>query len=327
MREVNLCAFDLNLLIVFDALMRERSVTRAGESVGLSQPAVSHALSRLRHLLGDELFVRTPTGMMPTPRAELLATPLAYALSEVRLALEPVVFNPSTSEQRFCVALNNYAAVLIGPALADAVLREAPAVRLELRPRGTLDLVEHLDRGDLDLALGFIDSPAERFVTAPLLEDEIVVVTRKDHPAGGRDISQAEFAALDQLEITSSLDDTGFIDRWLADQGLARHIALRAPFISTAEILVRSHLVANMSRRIAQDLARRHRLEIHKPPYRSPPVRLNMLWQRRLDRHPAHQWLRQVVRTVAEDLGAGNPVGVAQPAGRGQESAHVAPAP
>lgn len=302
MRVVNLSAFDLNLLVVFDALMRERSVTRAGASVGLSQPAVSHALSRLRHLLGDELFVRTPTGMMPTPRAEMFAEPLANALSELRLALEPVVFDPAASTQHFRLALNNYAAVLIGPALADTVLRAAPAVRLELRPRGTLDLAEQLDRGDLDMALGIFESTAARFATAPLLSDEIVIVMRKDHPAARRELSPEIFAGLGQLEVTSSLDDTGFIDRWLADQGLARHIAMKAPFISTAEILVRSHLIVNMSRRIAQDLARRYPLVIREPPYRSPPVRLTMLWQRRLDGHPAHKWLRQAVRTVAEDL-------------------------
>src|ERR1700722_3428992 len=104
---VNLSAFDLNLLTVFDAVMRERSVTRAGASIGLSQQAVSQALGRLRHLVGDELFVRTPAGMIPTPRAEMLAGPLRNALTELRTALEPVVFDPAPSDQRFNLALNN----------------------------------------------------------------------------------------------------------------------------------------------------------------------------------------------------------------------------
>ena len=303
MRFVNLDSFDLNLLIVFDALMRERSVTRAGGAIGLSQPAVSHALSRLRYMLGDELFVRTPAGMTPTPRAETLAGPFASALSELRLALEPVAFDPTTSDRRFSLALNNYAAVLIAPPLVDAVSRAAPAVSLDLRPRGTLDLVEHLDQGDLDLALGVFVSPAPRFVTTPLLEDEIVLVMRKGHPAGRGALSPAEFAALGQIEISSSLDDTSFIDQWLADEGLTRRIALRAPFISTAQILVQSDLIVNMSRRIAQHLARFYALEIHEPPYSPPLVRLGMLWQRRLDGQPGHQWLRQVVRAVAETLG------------------------
>ncbi len=302
MQLVNLSAFDLNLLVVFDALMRERSVTRAGNSIGLSQPAVSHALNRLRNLVGDELFVRTPTGMMPTARAERLAGPLANALSELRLALEPTVFDPAASDQRFRLALNNYAAVLIAPPLVAAVARAAPAVRLELIPRGTLDLVEQLDRGDLDLAIGDLQSQAERFLTTPVLEDEIVIVMRRGHTAGRGALSPKAFAALEQLEISSSLDDTSFVDRWLSDLGLVRRISLRAPFISAAQILVQSQLIANMSRRIAQHLASHYALEIHEPPYSSPPVQLAMQWQRRLDGHPAHQWFRQVVRAVAEDL-------------------------
>lgn len=299
---MNLSAFDLNLLVVFDAVMRERSVTRAGGLIGLSQPAVSHALNRLRHLLGDELFVRTPTGMAPTPRAEMLAEPLRDALSDLRLALDPAAFTPATSDRRFTLALNNYAAALIAPPLAAAISSAAPMVRLDLRPRGTLDLAEQLDRGDLDLALGALESPGERFAAAPLLEDEIVVVMRRGHPAGRRALSARAFAALDHLEISSSLDDTRFIDAWLAERELARRIVLRAPFIAAAQILAQSDLVANISSRMARLIARRHALRIHRPPYASPPVQLTMLWHRRLDGHPAHQWLRQVVRAAAEDM-------------------------
>jgi DNA-binding transcriptional LysR family regulator len=160
MCSMNWGAFDLNLLIVFDAVMQERSVTRAGSRIGLSQPAMSHALNRLRYMLKDELFVRTPDGMAPTPRAETLAQPLRNALSEMQLALEPTAFDPAASDRRFSLAVNNYAAVVLVPPLVAAVSAAAPAVRLDLRPSGTLDLVERLDRGDLDLTLG---GPAPRF--------------------------------------------------------------------------------------------------------------------------------------------------------------------
>src|SRR6202043_4199039 len=110
---------DLNLLVVFDAVMQERNVTRAGERIGLSQPAMSHALSRLRYMLKDDLFVRTPEGMVPTPRAEMLAQPLRNALSEMQLALEPAAFDPAASDRRFSIAVNNYAAVvLVAPLVA-----------------------------------------------------------------------------------------------------------------------------------------------------------------------------------------------------------------
>ena len=301
---MNWGAFDLNLLIVFDAVMQERSVTRAGSRIGLSQPAMSHALNRLRHMLKDDLFVRTPEGMVPTPRAETLAQPLRNALSEMQLALEPAAFDPGASDRRFALAVSNYAAVVLSPPLVAAVSSAAPAVRLDLRPSGTgsSDIVERLDRGDLDLMLGSMDSPGERFVTAPLLEDPFVMVMRRGHPASRRKLSPAAFAALPHLEISSSREDTGFIDRWLAERGLDRRIALRAPYLSAAAILVQSDMVATLSRRIAQEFVRNHPLQIREPPYDSPRVRTVMLWHRRLDRHPAHRWLRDVILSVTKSL-------------------------
>jgi DNA-binding transcriptional LysR family regulator len=299
---MNWGAFDLNLLIVFDAVMQDRSVTRAGSRIGLSQPAMSHALNRLRYMLKDELFIRTPEGMAPTPRAEQLAQPLRNALSEMQLALEPAAFDPAGSDRRFALAVNNYAAVVLAPPLVVAVTAAAPAVRLDLRPSGTLDIVEQLDRGDLDLALGSLDDPGERFATAPLLEDPFVMVMRRGHPASRRKLTPAAFAALPHLEISSSREDTGFIDRWLGERGLARSIALRAPYLSAAPILVQSDLVATLSRRIAQEFVRNHPLQIGKPPYDSPNVRTAMVWHRRVERHPAHRWLREVVLSVSKSL-------------------------
>ena len=299
---MNWGAFDLNLLIVFDAVMQERSVTRAGSRIGLSQLAMSHALNRLRHLLKDELFVRTPEGMVPTPRAEALAPTLHKALSEMQVALEPAVFDPSTSDRHFVVAVNNHAAIVLTPPLVAAVAAAAPAVRLDLRPSGTLDIVDRLDRGDLELALGALESPGERFAAAALFEDPFVIVMRRGHPASRSKLSPKAFAALDHLEISSNRDDLGFIDRWLAAHGLARRIALRAPYLATPPILTHSDLVATMSARIARELVRYHPLEIRKPPYESPCVRTVMLWHRRLDNHPAHRWLREKILAVAKSL-------------------------
>src|SRR5882762_5314854 len=155
---MNWGAFDLNLLIVFDAVMQERSVTRAGQKIGLSQPAMSHALNRLRYMLKDQLFVRAPEGMVPTARAEQLAAPLRHALSEMQLALEPEDFVPQQASRRYTIAVNNYA--------ADA----APSVQLDLRPSGTLRIVDLIDRGEVDLAIGSVADPGERFALAPLLE-------------------------------------------------------------------------------------------------------------------------------------------------------------
>jgi DNA-binding transcriptional LysR family regulator len=299
---MNWGAFDLNLLIVFDAVMQDRSVTRAGSRIGLSQPAMSHALNRLRHMLKDDLFVRTPDGMVPTPRAEMLAQPLRNALSEMQLALEPAAFDPAKADRRFTLAVNNYAAVVLAPPLVAAVTAAAPSIRLDLRPSGTLDLLQQMDRGDLDLVLGRNDDPGERFAQAVLLDDPFVMVMRRGHPAIRRKLSPAAFAALPHLEISSSGEDTGFIDRWLAEHQCERSIALRAPFLSAASVLVQSDFVATLSRRIAHEFVRNHPLEIRQPPYESPRVRTAMLWHRRLERHPAHRWLREIIVSLAKSL-------------------------
>jgi DNA-binding transcriptional LysR family regulator len=302
MPDVNLKAFDLNLLLVFDAMMRERNVTRAGATIGLSQPAMSHALNRLRQHLDDDLFVRTPLGMAPTARAEALAAPLYNALADVRLALEPLDFQPATAQRRFTLAFNNYAAVLIAPPLAAAVTAAAPGVVLDIRPRGTLDLDDRLDRGDLDLALDAIEAPPERFAMIPVVEDEIVLVMGRDHQVSGETLSAAEVAGLRHLDISSVLDDTEFIDGWFAARGLTRQVAMRAPFLAAPHILVQSDLVASMSHRIAKHLLRHYPLRVVRTPYTSPHVRLCMQWHRRVDRHPAHRWLRETIQAVAAGL-------------------------
>src|SRR5258706_11171279 len=227
---VKLGAIDLNLLVVFDAVMQERNVTRAGQRLGLSQPAMSHALTRLRHMLKDDLFVRSPRGMLPTPRAEQLALPVRAALDGLQHSLEPTQFTPSEATRSFGIAVDNYSAiVLVGP-LAARVSKLAPGVRLEFRPSGTLDILDLLDRGDLDLAIGPWPDQGERFSRLSLLQDGFVAVLRKGHPAvGARELSLEEFAALPHLAISSVPYGTDFVDRALARRKLTRRIQLRAP--------------------------------------------------------------------------------------------------
>ena len=298
---MNWRAFDLNLLVVFDAVMQDRSVTRAGRRIGLSQPAMSHALNRLRDLLKDELFVRTPTGMRPTPRAEQLAALLRQTLRELQQVLQPETFVPATADRRFSLAINNYAAVVVAPPLVTAVSTAAPSVQLDLRPSGTLDIIECLDRGDLDLAIGSLDRVGERFACTPLPEDEFVMVMRRGHPAGRGALSAKVLAGLTHLDPPTG-ENTDFLDSWLSERGLTRRIALRAPYLSARAILSRSDLAATLSRRIAQEFVRTDRLQIHELPVKSPVVRTTMLWHRRLDEHPAHRWLRDRIIAATKNL-------------------------
>lgn len=301
--EMNWGAFDLNLLIVFDAVMQERSVTRAGRRIGLSQPAVSHALSRLRHMLKDDLFIRTPEGMVPTSRAEQLAEPLRRALSDMQLALEPETFSPKQASRQFVIAVNNYAAVTLVPSLLLAVTAAGPGIGLDLRPSGFRDaalLTALLDRGELDLAIGSFADAGERFAVEPLLEDSFVVAMRRQHPAVDREASPQMLAGLSYLEISSSGEDTGFLDDWLAGRGLTRHIAHRTPRLSAAAILSGTDLVAVLSRRLGEHWMHLYGLAMRELPFASPAITAGMLWHRRLDNQPAHRWLRQLVWQTAK---------------------------
>lgn len=300
---VKLGAIDLNLLVVFDAVMQERNVTRAGQRLGLSQPAMSHALTRLRYMLKDDLFVRSPKGMLPTPRAEQLALPIRTALDGLQHSLEPIQFVPSKATRSFRVAVDNYSAiVLVGP-MAGRIIKTAPEVTLEFRPSGTLSITDLLDRGELDLAIGSFPEQGERFSRLSLLEDDFVLVLRKGHPAAeNRELSMETFAALSHLSISSVAYNTDFIDQALARRRLKRRIQLRAPFLSAMRILVASDMVSVLQRRVAEELVRYRPLVIRVLPHSSPTLETAMMWPRWLDNQPAHRWLREVVTVVSKGL-------------------------
>jgi DNA-binding transcriptional LysR family regulator len=296
-------AIDLNLLVVFDAIMQDRSVTRAGKRLGLSQPAMSHALTRLRHTLKDQLFVRGPAGMVPTPRAEQLALPIRAALDGFQHALEPTEFEPSNATQSFRVAVDNYAAiVLVGP-LASSVVKTAPGITMDFRPSGTLDVPDLLDRAEIDLAIGPVIGQGQRFSRRALLQDEFVAVLRKNHAAANtHELSIERFATLPHLEISSVHHATDWIDQALARRKLRRRIVLRAPFLSAVRILAASEMVSVLPKRIAEELVRYRPLAIRRLSHLSPVIETAMVWLRRLDDQPAHRWLRDHVVKVADAL-------------------------
>jgi DNA-binding transcriptional LysR family regulator len=300
---VKLSAIDLNLLFVFDAVMQERNVTRAGQRLGLSQPALSHALTRLRYMLKDDLFIRSPKGMLPTSRAEQLALPVRSALDALQHSLEPTQFIPSEATRNFRIAVDNYTAiVLVGP-LAARVTRIAPGVTLEFCPRGTLNILDLLDRGELDLAIGLFPEQGERFSRLSLLQDDFVIVLRKGHPAAGaRQLSMEKFAALSHLTISSVPYGTDFIDQALAQRKLTRRIQLRAPFLSMVRILIASDMVSVLERRVAEELVLYRPIVIRPLPHSSPTMETAMIWPRWHDNQPAHRWLRENVELVTKDL-------------------------
>jgi len=298
---MNWRTLDLNLLVVFDAVGQARSVTRAAAKLNMSQPAISHALARLRAALQDDLFVRTPDGMEPTHYAERLAGPIRAALEGLSTALEGAAgFEPATAGRGFVVAMDNRAALVLAAPIAAAVAAEAPGVSLDLRPSGTLDLAERLDRAELDLALGGLAAPGERFTDLRLFENGFAALVRRGHPAAvDGTLSLAALAAHPHLVLSSTGEGTDFVDAELAQHGLARRVALQAPLLAAASALAQSDMVAVLGERTARAFASIAPLEVLPLPFASPQLVTAMLWHRRLDDVPAHRWLRSLVLRVA----------------------------
>ncbi len=287
---------DLNLLIVFDAIMQDRSLTRAARRLGLSQPATSHALARLRAALDDELFVRTPQGMQPTLQAEQMAEPVREALRLMHAALEPDVFDPATSTRTFNLLVNNYAARAVVPPLAMRVADQAPHVGLDIKSTGSMDVLDQLDRG-VDVALTQLVDGGDRFKCVRILEDDFVALLDKDHPAATEGVFTLEhLASIPHVLITSTGDDTTFVDDALEQHNLVRRIAVKVTLLSIVVMLIGSNRVSVLPRRVAEDLARVSPVVVRGLPFPSPTISLAMIWHRRFDNHRAQRWLRETIR-------------------------------
>ena len=294
--------FDLNLLVVFDTVMQEKNLTRTGQRLGLTQSAVSHALARLRHMLNDELFVRTPEGMLPTPRAERMVGPIHQALQEMRVVLEADEFDPAQASRTFTMAANNYAARAVVPAFVRRAATVAPSVVVEVRPVGMLHVLDQLDAGAVELALDTLTDGGERFKCVALLEDDYVAILSGDHPLASEPaLSIEHIGALPHITITSSRDDTQFVEDALVEHGLMRRVWTRVPLHSVLSVLIGSRALAVVPRRVAASFISPSPLIVRPLPFAAPRVSLSMIWHRRLDHHPAHRWLRATLRAAVKE--------------------------
>ena len=302
---MNLSALDLNLLRVFDAVYREQNATKAGAAVGLSQPAVSRALGRLRHHLKDELFIRSPLGLRPTPRAEELAEPVRRALSILELALDPIEFDPSSSSWTFTLVANDYVAGVLLPDFVTYLTRTAPNVNLRLLP-STGRSLEMLDLQEADFAITPMGELPERFERIDLTDARFVLIMRRDHDLAQGTITMKRFAEVPHLLFSVRGDDQGFVDTALARHGLKRRVAMTINQVSIGPAIVAaSNMVMIAPIELANKLAPLYDLEVRETPIPGPPLtaRVAMIWNRRLASHPAHDWFRQnLVRVISQKV-------------------------
>jgi LysR family transcriptional activator of mexEF-oprN operon len=299
--EAHFRRIDLNALIVFMAVMRERSVTRAADRLLLGQPAVSHALGRLRTLFDDPLFVRTRTGMEPTPRALAAFERLVPALGEVHAAVfDPPPFDPRTAEATLRLGIPDDLDPVLLPGLTARLAAEAPGVGLVVRPADFRSIPGQLDGGDIDVAVSARPPGLERWHTAETLRREGFLCL---YDAGQFDrdpcADLAAYTAAAHVLVSQAGRLTGAVDRQLADLGRQRRVVMAvAHFASLPALLTRAPLLANVPATCARLYARDHGLSAAALPFAAPDFALSLVWPARLAGDPFHIWARDLLRDL-----------------------------
>jgi DNA-binding transcriptional LysR family regulator len=305
---MDLYGIDLNLLVAFDALMAERSVTRAGARLGRTQPAMSAALARLRALLKDELFVRGPEGLQPTPRALDLAGPIGQALAEIQRTLDfTQSFEPASSPASFTLGLPDHPAFLLLPRLVGALRQAAPLASLRIRSFTARDeALQLLEAGEVDATIGVPVSGATggRILSLPLFEERFVCIVRKGHPAAQAPLTMESYIGLSHLLVSPENERYGLVDAALARIGLKRTLSLTLQQMYVAPRLVAtSDLVATLMEGVVVASGVADELVILEPPLTLPRVPFLLSWHRRNDAHPAQRWFREVVAHLSGQKG------------------------
>ena len=300
---MNLAAVDLNLLTAFEALLEERNVTRAGQRIGLAQPSMSSALTRLRALFGDELFIRTAAGMQPTARALALARPIGEALSQIRETLAPdTAFEPATARRRLTVAVTDYGDLVVVPALVALLRQEAPGIDLVVRPiADPAASPAALERGDVDALIGGHLPDSARIVRRRLFEEEFVCIRDKAHAVP---LTPDAYLRLPHALFSAGGDGSpGVVDAILAIEGRKRRVAVTLAHVVAVPFAVAgTDLVATMARRVATLFADIAGVTLMPLPYDAPAFAIDLLHSRRATSDPALAWFLATIERAGRSL-------------------------
>lgn len=312
---------DLNLIRVLDALTEEGNVTKAGVRLGLSQSAVSHALNKMRLLFDDQLFLRGPDGMHPTPRAMELSRAFGSVLRQIDAVVGQPKFDPATADFEIVIATSDYVTSTIIPPVLQLVAQTAPGVRLWIRPMNDVNIVEELDRGVLHLAVGAFGKVPARLVKSDLFSDPNVWMFRADHPAASDVMSLETLSKYPHIDILISrrdstvagavIDQSGLerayvtsnpqhLDGLLANQGLERRVgATLSHILAVPPLLATTDMVAYVPSRFARFAERTFNLTWREAPYVAPPMTISTLTHRTMGRHPSIVWLAKLLQASA----------------------------
>jgi DNA-binding transcriptional LysR family regulator len=296
--------YDLNLLPVFLTLMDERNVTRAAERLGMTQPALSNALNRLRDTLRDPLFIRERYGMRPTQMAEELAPTVRAALSSLDEAIGgQQEFDPARATRQFTIAPNSYVEFVLMPVVVARLREIAPGIRLRLTPFGN-DLVETgAVSGATEMVIGRIVDPPDNMVVQHLIDDGLACVVRKDHPDVSDHLSQEQYERMKHVNVLPPGRMRVGLFQALQQRGLTRDVAVSVThFLAVPEMIAVSDYCATLPRLICQRLARDERLKVLPAPVDLGTFPVELAWHVRYRSDPAHRWLRTLISDVAKTL-------------------------
>jgi DNA-binding transcriptional LysR family regulator len=295
---------DLNLLVVFNQLLLDRSVSVTAEKLGISQPGVSNALKRLRVLLKDELFVRTSRGMEPTPFAMHLSEPMAYALNAIQSALfNRDSFDPLSSARTFHLAMTDIGEMYFMPPLMEALSRLAPGIQISTLRTSAVNLREAMESGSVDLALGLLPHLQAGFFQRRLFKHTYVCLFRRNHPLAKSPMTLEQFCALEHVRVVAANTGHGAVDALMETLGIQRRMRLAVPhFIAVGHILQSTDLIATVPLRFAERCIEPFGLVSSPHPVDLPEIAINLFWHGRFNRDPANMWLRRLmVKLFADD--------------------------
>lgn len=304
MHDVHLASLDLNLLVALDALLAERHVTRAAARIGLSQSAMSHALSRIREVFDDPMLVRTSEGMHPTVRALALEPRLRRALGELKVALAGggASFEPRTSRRTFSLGTTDYAGIMLLPALLEHVRREAPDIDIVVKPLSP-DWSSALGVGAVDVVLGparVAEHDAHGIAHEPIWLDRFRCVVRRGHPLARQRLTVERYVAYPHVMVAPNGTRGSFIDDALSLLGHRRRVACMIPhFLVAPHLVARTDLVLTASEHVIRGHLAHLGLVDRPLPLTIAPFSLSMLWHERSTNEPGHVWLRDLLRELA----------------------------
>lgn len=295
---MDLNKLDLNLLLVFHQLMIERRVSATADALGVSQPAISNALRRLRQLLDDDLFIRAARGMEPTPFAERIAQPIAHALDTINEALtDRQVFEPRTSDRSFTLGMTDIGEIYIIPRLLARLSELAAGITLNTVRNSAVDIRDEMERGNVDATIGLLPQLQGGFFRQRLFHQKYVCAMGGHHPLAGKDtLSLEAFTAADHVVVVAAGTGHGEADKLMQRKGVVRRVRLTVPhFVAVGHILHGSDLIATIPERLASQLAAPFGLKYFPHPVALPEPSIDLFWHAKLHRDPANQWLRRLI--------------------------------